>query len=430
MMKKRNDVFDPSPPEEQIEQIGSVSNPSAMALSRDRNRSSELCPICLDDPIEKSVLVATLEACKHAFCFTCLVQWQRQSAREQDALDTDPETAASQAVNDINAPAQMPQLCRFKRKKYLCCPCCRTETEDLEQCLLQRAQDLCTRAKQRGCPSLLKEQLLQEALEAVSSLLQLQDPELRAYYVTADVQLALGRPQDTVITIQQLMKIDQERHAAIQSHPVLAWIEHARQAYDAADYAQAAMSLKTAVDLSTRIGNPAKPPPALHGSERTRMYQASYLLQGEAYRQLHQWMDALRVHKKLLRAHQETQVNPAKQSDEHDDNDVVVQIWKGLAACLYQLGGYAAAVDAVNRAVLIDRSVAGVSIYKALSLVHLAANSTENADELVEEAVFTMHQALLYEAPWDSATKAANLKVIHSLCLGTTPEKLQHKTGL
>lgn len=412
MTRKWKDTFEATIPPEKGR---GASLSIASATSNDQtlpDASADLCSICLEYPSEKGAPVATLEACKHVFCLPCLIKWQRHSAvyGDPEREGNDLEDRTSQAGNP---PPDRPRLSDFK-KKSLYCPCCRTETEDLEECLIQRAKNACSEAKRPGCPVVLKEQLLQEAGKSTSGLLQIQDPDLHAYYVFADVLLARGRPADALSTIQQLMKIDKERHAAIQSHPVLAWIEHARHSYDAADYEQVAFALEAASEMATRIGSPAKPPPVLRGTERTLMYQAAYLLQGEAHRELGQWLDALCVYKKLLLSHQAAK----PPENEHDDNSDVaaVQIWKGIAACSYKLVEYAASIDAANRAIEIDRSVPGVHRFKALSLVQLAEQSLDNAKGLMGQAVLTMNQAVLYEVPWDAETRATNLELYQSLC--------------
>jgi tetratricopeptide (TPR) repeat protein len=186
-----------------------------------------------------------------------------------------------------------------------------------------------------------------------------------------------------VMAIRKLMQTDQERHAAIQRHPVLGWLEYARwhaAALDAgADHnakQAAAVALQTAAaEIAARLGGrPAvvslpPPPPVLYGSDRTRTYQVSFLLRGAAHQQQNQWREALFVYQKLLRAHTEMRVAAAttQHPDDYYSNDVLVQMWKGLATCSYELGAYAASIGAANRALAIDRSVAGVHRCKALS---------------------------------------------------------------
>lgn len=416
MTRKLNDGFDPSAPISGRE--ASHSNLSALSvMTKGEGAPIELCSICLEDLIKKNVPVATVEACKHVFCLTCLIQWQRHSddlnVPNGEDLNTVHEGSAVQALNDVNAFD--PIFSRFT-EKFVCCPCCRTATEDLEYRLFQKANEFLARAKLYGCPQSMKKQLLLGALEATSTLLQIEDPDLRAYHAHADVLLALGRCQDAVISIQQLMKADKERYTAMKENPVLAWLDYARHACEIADTAQATVAMKTAAEIAACIGRPAKPPPALHGSDRKHLYEVAYLLRGEAHQQQNQWWEALLIYNKLLRAHHEKQTASAtNQLNDLFSDDLLVQMWKGISSCSYELAAYAASIAAANRAVAIDRSVAGIHRCKALSLVQQAANSPEKTDEMFGEAVRTMNQAVLYEAPWDSHNQSTNLKLYQSL---------------
>lgn len=421
LMRKWKDSLDESPrPEKGSGIFLSVPSPA----SKDEvicGFIADLCCICLEDPSENSAPVAILEACKHVFCLPCLVGWQRHSISYEDPAERDDNSTHLEdiALQDGYATLEMPQL-SDSRKKSLHCPCCRSETDDAEETLLYTAKYNCDRAMRRGCPSVLKAHLLHEALGAASALLQVQEPNLHAYYSLANVLSALDRPQDAIATVHQLLKIDKERHSAIQSQPVLAWIEYARESYEAGDYAQAAVALTTASKLATRFGSPARPPPSLHGRERTLMYQSVYLLLGEAYIKLNQWTDALRVYNKLLPAHIEFLAAQKTEAGDDDSNAVSTQIWKGMAVCSYELGAYVASIDAVDRAVAIDRSAGGLHRYKASSLMKLAEQLPDETHTLRGQAVLTMNQAVLYETPWDPEVRTSNLELLQSLCQGIT----------
>jgi tetratricopeptide (TPR) repeat protein len=386
------------------EKGATISIPSSFSGATRGGLNHDVCPICLDNPDAKTAPVITLVACKHVFCLPCLVKWKRHS---NSSFLRDPWSVASCEAAEIQST--------------LVCPTCRCESHDPEDYLTIKAKNACARGKHPGCPSELKSQLLNEAFMITSALLQVQEPELYPMFILADVLLALNRPSDAVATTRRLMKLDKERNDTGRSEQVLAWVEHSRDLYNANSSDLASFALHRATQMTMIKANPSLATSFLPSRERTEFYIAIYLLQGEAFLKLAKWPEALRVYQVLLMAQKDANMPSAGTSPyEFDytkfkDHGVMVQIWKGLAVSNYERGEYEICIDMADRAIAIDRSIAGVHRCKAMSLVRQAEQSSAPSLTILEKAVSTMNQGVLFEAPWDPAVRVSNLELYHSL---------------
>jgi tetratricopeptide (TPR) repeat protein len=384
------------------EKGATISIPSNYSGATGDGLNHDVCPICLDDPDAKTAPVITLVACKHVFCLPCLVKWKRHC---NSSSSRDPWSVASCEAVEIQST--------------LVCPTCRCQSHDPEDYLIIKAKNASARGKHPGCPSELKVQLLNEAFLITSALLQVQEPELYPMFVLANVLLALNRPSDAVATTRRLMKLDKERNDAGRSEPVLAWVEHSRDLYNAASSDLASFALHRATQMTMIKANPSLATSFPPSRERTEFYIAIYLLQGEAFLKLAQWPEALRVYRVLMMAQTDAQMSSAG-SYEFDytkfkNHGVVVQIWKGLAVSNYEMGEYETCIEMADRAIAIDRSIAGVHRCKALSLVRQAEQSSAHSLAMLKKAVSAMNQGVLYEAPWDPAVRVSNLELYNSL---------------
>jgi tetratricopeptide (TPR) repeat protein len=356
----------------------------------DEATTSQVCSICLDDPHLKTAPLVTLEACHHLFCLPCLVQWQRKSSEV---------SLGNFDFSSLNS-------------RTLVCPSCRSLSDMPETSLLHKARDNCARGKHPGCPLELRTQFLNDAFMISSALLQVQEPELAPMLVLADVLLALNRPKDAFATTRRIMTIDKDRHAVIKGNPVLAWLKRGQDLYNAASYDEARRALQVASQLSLEQQESLTLVPMLSGQERAALYQSLYLLQCEAYQKLGKWADALRVYQLLLAAQHRVSLLP---SDDTQMDGVSGQIWKGLATCHHEMKEYGACIGAANQSIDMDRSLAGVHRLKALSLVKQAEQSPDMAMTLWENAILTMNQGVLYEAPWDDQAQMDNQALYQSL---------------
>ncbi|CAJ1960332.1 unnamed protein product [Cylindrotheca closterium] len=88
-----------------------------------------------------------LPSCGHAFCFSCLAEWQKTV--KNNAATTPPFPFVAQASS---------------KKHKLSCPACRADTPDVQDSILQKARLLAARASNHKTSKSEKITLRQEAL--------------------------------------------------------------------------------------------------------------------------------------------------------------------------------------------------------------------------------------------------------------------------
>jgi hypothetical protein len=124
------------------------------------------------------------------------------------------------------------------------------------------------------------------------------------------------------------------------------------------------------------------------------------LLQAESIHQLDgDWDIALELYKEILMMSEGREHSIATASQWR-------QVWMGLCRCYYELGIYDKAISAGSAALEMNRHFPQVHRY--IALAHRARGDTA-------EAVKTMKQAVLYEAPWCDETIQFNKDLLRQL---------------
>ena len=319
---------------------------------------NEECAICLEAPIKDPVI---LNACKHAFCSSCMIKWQRQAS------------SLSIFHGKLPEPAK--------------CPFCRTESEEVEKDILQAAVFLAGRANLgKNRPEEEREALRQEAIACLDKALATDEPYMQAYITKAEVLTHLNQPAEALQVLNMIIPENERR----LKHPVRA-LYHQLQAAEA-DGTLASLDVDKAT-VDKLIKKHGLPPSHMDRKEYFFVYQ----LQCEAYQKMQDWDSAGQIYIKMLA------------SEEFFASSIPAQqrmLFQGLARCAYETGKYEKAIATLEPALEMNRSFPGVHKYKALAQKKLGK---------LDEAIKTMNQAVIYETPWDEDVQAENLSLYREL---------------
>jgi MYND finger/Zinc finger, C3HC4 type (RING finger) len=153
------------------------------------------CPICLETTRQP----VTLRQCEHTFCTSCLVDWQKQLRSFTYA------------------------------KPHYPCPLCRTDDEDVEQCLMEDAALLAGQANMRkSLDDKARRNLRKEALDCLDRLLIAFQSNacVQAYIYKTQILVELGMGREAIQCIQELMTENDKR----MNRPLAVLIRQQKQA--------------------------------------------------------------------------------------------------------------------------------------------------------------------------------------------------------
>ena len=319
------------------------------------------CGICFEEQMQQPVTLA----CRHAFCSTCLVAWQRQKGNLANPY---------QSMNPDQSHT---------------CPVCRTETEgNVEDDLMLRARLLASRANYLKEDPDAQRDLREKALVVLNKVLEVDIPHIQAYGTKAEVLNELGEYQQLVGTVEELLVINSERQEkAGVLEDMDRRIEDAMMRGDMEGVEriqqQAVAYAEEQGELGTRCGS----------EDVTEMR----ILQAEAYIELGEWETAKDIF---------TTKTPVLSMYGAGTPVQVRRSVMGLARCAYEMKVYDKAIAASEWAIEMNRSFPGVYKYKALA---------EKAMGDLDAAIVTMNQAVLYETPWDDDNRRKALALYDEL---------------
>jgi tetratricopeptide (TPR) repeat protein len=320
------------------------------------------CGICLEEQMQQPV---TLD-CKHAFCATCLVAWQRQKGNLTSMLEG------------------------MNLDRSHSCPMCRAETDGkAEEDLLLRARLLAGRANYMKKNPGAKQDLLEKALAILDKVLEVDKPHLQAYVSKAEVLQSLGKYQEQVDIIDELVSINSSR---LEKAAVLGKLEaqiNEAMAEGNMEFAERLQEEYIAYaakegDLGTRFKD---------SQDLTEML----IQQAEAYIELGEWQTA----KDILM----TKIDVLSTYGAGSAIQVRRSVM-GLARCAYELKVFEKAIAASEWAIEMNRHFPGVYKYKALAQKKMGD---------LDAAILTMNQAVLYETPWDEENRQKALSLYDEL---------------
>jgi len=318
------------------------------------------CPICFANPPNNAI---TLKACGHAFCYTCLIEWQKRFAMEASMNQ-------GVQVGESGTP----------------CPCCKnTDTEDVEGTLLNKAKFLINHATRVNLPIYSEEQseaLKREALDCVDKVLMAENAGMDAYVTKAKILLALGRHSDAIRAADEALLENGIR----ESHPLCVLSQEAKAAEARGDMAEYHRKILAMGDSKDSF--------PLHLLPRSRLSFDSRgqckLIKAKALEAQNKTGAAFDLYTELFEEFNKKQKESDVDTPETDET--IVSLLTGLAHCSYELGKLAHAIAYSNGLMESRRHHPGVRKYKALSLKKLGK---------LDEAITEMQRAILYETPWN-----------------------------
>lgn len=319
------------------------------------------CGICLEEQMQQPVV--TLD-CKHAFCSTCLVAWQRQK-------------------HNFTNPYMNPNQANT-------CPVCKTETEgNVEDDLLLRARLLASRAHYlKSVDPDAQRDLLAKALVILNQVLEVDVPHLQAYVAKAQVLNLLGEHRQVVDIIEETLAVNSER---LEKVGILDEMDRKiQEAMMRGDMAEANRIEQQAIAYAEQEGQLG----TRFGSEDATDLR---LMQAEAYMELGEWETAKDIFMNKT---------PVLSNYGAGTPVQVRRSVMGLAQCAFEMKVYDKAIAASNWAIDINRSFPGVYKYKALA---------EKATGDLDAAIATMNRAVLYETPWDNDNRRKALALYDEL---------------
>jgi tetratricopeptide (TPR) repeat protein len=267
---------------------------------------------------------------------------------------------------------------------------CRAETDgNAEEDLMLRARLLAGRASYMKNNPEAKQDLLEKALAILDKVLEVDKPHLQAYVSKAEVLWSLGRYQEQVDTIEELVAVNSDR---LEKVAVLEKLE------ERIDEAAAQGNMEDVDKLQEEYVAYA----AKQGDLGTRFKGSEDLTemriqQAEAYIELGEWQTA----KDILM----TKIDVISTYGAGTPIQVRRTVM-GLARCAYELKVFDKAIAASDWAIEMNRHFPGVYKYKALA---------EKAMGDLDAAIVTMNRAVLYETPWDEENRQKALSLYDEL---------------
>lgn len=334
------------------------------------------CCICFTDPIINYPVV--LKDCKHAFCRSCLIQWQQQQQQsflQQQLFQQQQEEEDSSTT-----------------KYHLQCPICRQHTDDIIENMITIARVQATRASQPNCKEEDKKQYLEQSLLNLNQALEhvSENPKLRIFYFKAEVLIKLHQGQEAIECIETMLKINEER---VKQHERK---QHLMEQILTAQLQGNINLVQTLSDQLSEIEETSNLEDCFPKKD-LKSYVACKILQANAYQSIQDWPNAIKIYLDMTQLIESPDQVEAIQMRE---------IFMGLAKCCYLVKHYTKSIYATDAALEMNRHFPQVHKYKILSQAALSD---------YKGAVHTANQAVLYETPWDESNQQSNLNLYYEM---------------
>jgi len=312
------------------------------------------CPICFATPPNNAVV---LSACRHSFCYSCLFEWQKH----------------------VSLEASLNQRIRVGKSGTPCPYCKSTETEDVEEDLLHRADLLLVGVNLPVNSEKQKESLKKQALSCVDKVLMGKNAKMDAYVTKAKILLALGLHSEAMRAVDEAIDENEKRKA----HPMLVLAEAAKAAEARGDMAEYYLKVVAIGEHQDKHSVPLS---------QLNNYAECKLIKCEALEAQNNFQEAFDLYMEVTKE----MTKPIAGEDESKFHDTVYKSMVGFARCSYEMGKFEHAVTCSDGVMNIYRHRPNVHKYKALSLKKLGK---------IDEAITVMQRAILYETPWNIDTK-------------------------
>jgi tetratricopeptide (TPR) repeat protein len=371
------------------EMRASLPSMDPSAIDHKRAPINSTCGICLEEPIQRPI---TLAKCTHAFCFSCLKEWQIYS---KASLDTN------------SCP-----FCRQGIEKTV-------SEEALEKVKLQalRAGRLDKYEKKEE-----RKALYDSALAEVDAILEMDEKDTVAIGVKAQILIHV-RPKEAIATTHKILELDK---IIVKKHEnVIAELEKASKANEAGD---TITSLQIMSSLESQYGPNHKTWPCPVGKGPYRLYPLRVTL-AEAYEAAERWEEAQKEYSDMaITLYLDKMNEPNQDWITTDLAGQMLSMTCGVSRCLFHMKQYEKAIFSGQQAVVMDRSYPGVHKLIAEPQHALArqlgdakrgkprfAGMHDKTSTTIADAIRTMHRGHIYETPWDDVNKEANKEYLMRL---------------
>ncbi|CAJ1960334.1 unnamed protein product [Cylindrotheca closterium] len=340
------------------------------------------CAICLRHPMVDPYV---LPSCGHAFCFSCLAEWQNT------------------VKNNAAAPAY-PSLPDESKKPKLNCPACRAETPDVQDSILQKARLLAARANNRKTSESEKITLRREALAELDQLEKKGRPPVEEVVTPVDVQISCQR----LATRAELLLSLQEPEKAKEE---LLWLQDLTKL--AATNREEFNSMVKQGEALTAQGKEDEAEEVLQKLDEYKAKRNTlsllnfsfdvYAMLARAEEMMENWEAAKLMYFAMMENMTDhTTATPPQQRE----------MYMGMCRVAYHLKRYDKALAAGEVVLEMNRHFPFCHKYIALS---------QKAMGDMDAAKVTMARALVYEAPWDDQHHEQVLELYREI-VGEEPE--------
>ena len=324
------------------------------------------CTICLSDSMETPV---TLTKCKHSFCATCVIDWQRKN-------------------KDLGCQSE--------------CPVCRTKTtEEVEVIIRDRVKSMSEMAIDRtDITEEERSKVFEYCLAYLDAIIQSDGEHLGTRVVKARILYWKGDYQNALDTIELVLEKNKKFRSRQQiNHPEE--MEAVDRFWDLMDPEESAspalhdeasmvLELMAKALIENRNGN-------VDQSMSPQGVIWVHILRCQIYMAMENWAKALEHSEYTHRMMASVRV---------PNDETSYDFFVDYSECAYHAKEYRKSIIAADHAIALCRYKEPVYRFKALSQQHLGQ---------LDDAVGTMNLAVLYETPWDRDNIEMNLELYKEL---------------
>jgi tetratricopeptide (TPR) repeat protein len=322
----------------------------------------------LEEPMEQQVV---LKACKHAFCFRCVTDWQAHTRK------TTMLAAEHAAVS---------------------CPYCRQESENsVVEDTRENAGLIAFRARKLPENDPDRKKYFEFALAEVDKLLVIDEGDLSALVLKGHILRHHNNPEGAIEVIKNALEWDKEGSANLKILETMC--AEANLAFASGDHVRGRRlrgSLEAYHVSGVFMYQLGKGP--------RRLFDVMIDL-AEAYEAVGKWQEALDIY---IDMELENKANIKTACAQQTGT-----LYAGGAKCLHRLGQYDPAIKGGKAALAMYRQHPGG--HKLVALSQLALGQ-------VEAARTTMRRGIVYEDPWDDENRQKNIEFLQECLRAETAE--------
>jgi tetratricopeptide (TPR) repeat protein len=356
------------------------------------------CGICLEEPIKQPVV---LPDCRHAFCFSCLSNWQG------DCNDAKPQNLMWEMLGRTE------NITKF-------CPFCRKEIgKSVTRDVLIKAHIYQAQARRLAQSTRESErmELLQKAVSECDKVLEVDPNDLDALKLKVGA-LVQFNPTETVAVAKRSLCV----HAV--GNEKLRRLKEQLEEFFVLDASGNEAGANKLYDEITTQYNVASPWPRILGSRPDAAFPFRVLL-SNAYEDLNQIPDAYREYKAMMNWYQDDEEKTGKVESNPDSIRFIRDVLMGCSRCMLALGNFDEALNAGEDVLRMGRHSAGAHMLVAKAqralarpppiTTHSLAGRTNKLTSTMADAVETMYRGVVYETPWDENNQRVNREFLQEL---------------